>query len=43
MTYLPALIRLSVTFADGEQMPEFVVAPRASSGATGTPASPLAQ
>jgi general secretion pathway protein J len=43
MTYLPALIRLSVTFADGEQMPEFVVAPRASSGAIGTPAGPLAQ
>ena len=35
MNYLPSLIRLSVTFADGEQMPEFVVAVRASPGPTG--------
>jgi general secretion pathway protein J len=43
MNYLPSLIRLSVTFADGEQMPEFVVAVRASTGATGALVNPLPQ
>ena len=38
MSYLPSLVRLSVTFADGQQMPEFVVAVRAASGATGAAA-----
>jgi len=40
MNSLPSLIRLSVTFADGEQMPEFVVAVRASAGATGALVNP---
>lgn len=35
MNSLPSLIRLSVTFADGEQMPEFVVAVRGASAASG--------
>jgi general secretion pathway protein J len=41
MTYLPSLIRLSVTFTDGERMPDFVVAVRAASGATGATVNPL--
>ncbi len=40
MSYLPSLIRLSVTFADGQRMPEFVVALRASPGATGALVNP---
>lgn len=28
MAYLPTLVRLSVTFADGDRMPDLVVAPR---------------
>ena len=30
MTSLPTLVRLSVTFADGDRMPDLVIAPRAS-------------
>lgn len=41
MNYLPSLIRLSITFADGERMPDFVVAVRAASGATGGTANPV--
>jgi general secretion pathway protein J len=41
MNYLPSLIRLSVTFADGERMPDLVVAVRAASGATGATVNPL--
>jgi general secretion pathway protein J len=41
MNYLPSLIRLSVTFTDGERMPDFVVAVRAASGATGATVNPL--
>lgn len=41
--YLPSLVRLSVTFADGQQMPELVVALRASSGATGALGNPAPQ
>lgn len=43
MSYLPSLVRLSVTFADGQQMPEFVVALRASPGATGALVNPEPQ
>jgi general secretion pathway protein J len=43
MSYLPSLIRLSVTFADGRRMPEFVVALRASPGATGALVNPEPQ
>jgi general secretion pathway protein J len=43
MGYLPSLVRLSVTFADGQQMPELVVALRASSGATGALVAPQPQ
>jgi general secretion pathway protein J len=43
INYLPSLVRLSVTFLDGEQMPEFVVALRASAGATGALVNPLPQ
>jgi hypothetical protein len=41
MSYLPSLIRLSVTFTDGERMPDLVVAVRAASGATGATVNPL--
>ncbi|HEX6841504.1 MAG TPA: prepilin-type N-terminal cleavage/methylation domain-containing protein [Stellaceae bacterium] len=40
MNYLPSLIRLSITFTDGQRMPELVVAVRAASGATGATANP---
>src|SRR6266851_5132808 len=43
MGYLPSLVRLSVTFADGQRMPEFVVALRASPGATGALVNPEPQ
>jgi general secretion pathway protein J len=43
VNYLPALVRLSVTFLDGEQMPELVVALRGSAGATGAQVNPLPQ
>lgn len=43
MSYLPSLIRLSVTFTDGERMPDLVVAVRAASGATGAPFNSLPQ
>jgi len=33
MAYLPLLVRLSVTFADGEQMPDLAIALRLSSSA----------
>ena len=40
VNYLPSLIRLSVTFTDGERMPDLVVALRAASGATGATVNP---
>jgi len=43
MSYLPSLVRLSVTFADGQHMPEFVVALRASPAATGALVNPEPQ
>jgi len=41
MNYLPSLIRLSITFTDGERMPELVIAVRAAAGATGATINPL--
>jgi general secretion pathway protein J len=35
MSYLPALVRISIMFDDGESMPDLVVALRASLGAAG--------
>lgn len=35
MSYLPSLVRLSLTFSDGRRMPELVVALRLSTGALG--------
>ena len=35
MSYLPSLVRLSLTFSDGRRMPELVVALRLSTGAAG--------